>query len=317
MLSDLNSPRSLIIYTTNSSLAEMFVYDTIKAKAKANKNTIIDVKDKKSFENMLEMILFEPMMVDKWIFNIYYKGVRSQFEKLKKNLQLCETAYFLVNCEKYADFKKAVTGVSCTELYLNSLKHSDIYTLFSTYLSADLQRHLANNYSAEKCFELYNYFIDGGKPLENKKALEGVIGLGESSVKDLILDLVKDYKGTERSTKIHIRKRINDLSYLITVYQPRSLQNFLVSEVKNMLEIKQLYLMGILYNDIDKERLPESSDYSKLSRYRWVFDKIKTTPVQRFVYLLQCLHSGVWSSESDVALFLYSYFSGREDYSKF
>lgn len=313
MLADLIKPKNIVVLSTNSSLAEIYVYDALKYKSNAIKDSIMQVKDKKSFATMLEKISFEPMMASKWLFEIDFKSVRALFLKYKENLERCDTAYFLVKCEKYPDFLKAKEKIACTPMYLHKLKGLDASFLFSSKLSTELQRYVCTNYGVEKCFELYNYFKDGGKSLSNKKEIQELLGTGESSVIDFVFDLMKDYKGSKRSIKLQIAKRSKDLDFLVDSYGAKSVQNFIKSDVKNLIEVKQLYLEGILYDSISKERIPEGYDFSKLSRYNIYFDTISQTPIKRMIYLLSKIIEGQWRDKDDAFKFLYAYYLSRKD----
>lgn len=314
MLSDLLKPKSIVVLSTDSSLAEIYVYDTLKNKANSSKQAVIPVKDKKSFSDMLDKLAFEPMMADKWVFEIDYGAVKATYTKSKEILERCSTAYFLVKCDKYPDYLRAKEKISCTALYLNSLGALDLNFMFSGYLSRDLQRYLGKNYGVERCFELFNYFRNGGNPIENKNQIKEILGLGESSTKEFAFSLLSDYKGTRRSIKTQIRNKSKDISFLVESYGARKLQNFIISDIKRMLEIKQLYLEGILYDSVSKDRVPESYDFNKLRRYNLMFNDIVETPIERFLFLLKKLKNGYWKSSADALSFLYSYYNERQDY---
>lgn len=313
MLSDLLKPRSIVVLSTDSSLAELYVYDALKYKANSSKQAVIQVKDKKSFDSMLEKLAFEPMMANKWVFEIDFSSVRTAFLKNKEILEKSDNAFFLVKCPKYVDFVKAKEKISCTSLYLHSLRSEDMGFLFSGYLSKELQRYVSFNYGAEKCFELLKYFQDSKKQVNNKKEIQEILGTGESSTKEFVLALMKDYKGTERSVKLQLKNKSADLDFLLDSVGVRSLQNFMVSDLKSMFSIKQLYLEGVFYDSISKHNLPEGYDFDKLKRYNLFFDEIVETPWKRFIFLLSELKKDFWKSNEDAFNFLYHYYSTRQD----
>ena len=313
MLSELLNPKSIIVLSTDSSLAELYVYDALKYLANSSKQAVIQVKDKKSFDLMLEKLSFDPMMADKWVFEIEFSSVKSAFLKNKKAFETVDNAFFLVKCTKYPDFLKAKDEISCTALYLHRLSYIDCDFLFSGYLSKDLQRYICNNYGVERCIELFNYFQDGGKRLESRKEIQELLGTGESSTKEFVISLLKDYKGSQRSIRTQIRNKSKDLEFLLGFVGSRSLQNFMVSDIKNMIEIKQLYLEGIFYDKIKKVGVPESYDVEKLMKYQSFFDELVEIPLKRFLFLLKSLKVGYWGSNEDAFNFLYRYYLTRRD----
>ncbi len=312
MLSDLLKPKSVIILSTNSSLAEIYVYDVIKYKANASKQGVIDVKDKKSFNDMLEKISFEPMMADKWVFKLTYKSIRAQFEKNKKIFEKCDNAFFLVECEKYTDFLKAKRGISCTEVYIHQVRGLDRNFLFGGYLSESLQSFVSKGYGAEKCFELYHYLQDGNPVPKSKKEIQDILGVSESSTRDFVFSLLKDFKGTERSRRIQIRSKCKDMNFLLTQNSPRSLYNFISYDLMSILQIKQLYINGDLYDSVTSN-LPEGYDYNRLSRYNRYFDSIVETPVERILITLKVLKEYFWWRDEDVFAFIYRYYSTNQE----
>lgn len=313
MLSELLKPKSVVVLSTNSSLAELYVYDALKYKANSSKQAVIQIKDKKSFDSMLEKLSFEPMMASKWVFEIDFSSVRSAFLKNKNVFEKSDNAFFLVKCQKYPDFLKAKEGIACTSLYLHSIRGIDADFLFSAYLSKDLQRYLSNNYGAEKCFELYNYFLDGGKPILDKKGIQEQLGTGESSTKDFIISLLKDYKGTKRSIKMQLQRKTKDLEFLLDAIGYKSLQSFMASDLKNMIAVKQLYLEGVFYDSITKHSIPDGYDFEKLIRYNAFFDEIVSIPLKRFIFLLSEIKGSYWRSNEDAFNFIYHYFNTRQD----
>lgn len=312
MLSDLLKPKSVIILSTNSSLTEIYVYDAIKYKANASKQGVIEVKDKKSFNDMMEKIAFEPMMADKWVFQIKYKSVKGSFEKNKRVFEKCDTAYFLVECEKYPDYLKAKRGISCTEIYVHQIRGLDRNFLFGGYLSEALQSFVSKGYGAEKCFELYNYLRDGNPAPKTKSEVQEILGVSESSTRDFVFSLLRDYKGTERSKRIQIRNKSRDMSFLLSQNSVRSLYNFISYDLMSIIQIKQLYINGDLYDSVTS-KLPEGYDYNRLSRYNRYFDNIIEIPVERILYTLRVLKESFWWKEEDAFAFIYRYYNVRQD----
>ena len=80
---------------TNSNLAEIYVYDILRAKCRADSESIYRIEKATDFKEMLELVGMQPYLADKWLFIVNYSKLKSNV-KNKIGILESETACFLI-----------------------------------------------------------------------------------------------------------------------------------------------------------------------------------------------------------------------------
>jgi len=295
-----------------ASIAEMFVYDTLKETCKASLDSVITVSSKSEFKSMLELVNMDSMLADRWLVVLDYSKLKSQCNTLKGLFDL-DTTIFMVKVANYKDYKEFKELIkTCNDLYLSILRYADISFLLGEYISnGKVLDFVAKSYARdpEKIFELRQKLKEGTK-VENPKDVTKLIGESASSLAQFAFLLLADPPTTARGYSMVYRKRIQMADSLIETFGVGKFKNFLTATVKDILDIKVLYLQGKLYRSI--RDLPEGFDEKRLSRYNWSLTRITDEiPYNRLVKLYWLLKdSGYWRSKKDLLDFIYKYYGG-------
>lgn len=296
---------------TSSNLAEIYVYDELKSICGATVESVVDVNSKSTFQNMLELVNMQPLLADKWLFVIIYKGGIKQLVKKYEGIFQTETARFLVKVENYKDFKE-FKGVirNANDLYLNVIRHDDIAFMLNGYkLSSNVIEFVEKSYyrDPEKVFILAKELANGAVVSNNRDVVR-ICGESSGSIARFAMLLLNEMPSSENGLKRVYSKRVKILVDLCESFGTRSTYNFLVAALKDILNIKILYLQGIIYDSI--RDLPEVYDEKKLSRYnmylkRIIQDLTYENILRLYVALCKCDR---WRNPQDGVLFLYNYY---------
>lgn len=303
--------KTVHMVTTGFSIAEMYVYDTLKSICKATVDSVLEVNSKASFSEMLEMVNIQPYLADRWLIVIEYKKVKALIKKYRGAFE-SETSRFLIKVSNYREFKEFKELVpSVNDIYLSRLGYKDIAYLLNDYsISQSVLDFIVKSYSRspDKVFVLRDE-LEKGLKIKDSKDVVRVCGESASSVNHFVFLLLAKPPAKSAVSRV-CKKRVQVANILLSVYGAQTLRNFLISSVRDIMHIKQLYIQGIIYNSI--RNIPECFDESKLSRYsmylRTISDEI---PMSRIINLFVSLcNSGVWSKENDVIEFIYKYYEG-------
>lgn len=315
MISDLeNLDMPVHLVQSNSSMADIYIHDTLRRVYNASVDSVITVDDKRSVAYMFELLNLMPYNADKWIFEINWKKAGKYIPK-NSDVFKSETSVFVINVEYYKDFKE-VNGFlkSCNQLYLSFIKHGDVkYLLRECDLTEKLKDFVAYTYAREpeKIFTLRKEMLEGGKEILNQKDIVKLLGASASSVLNFVLLLLNDGPKTERGEKMVYRKRVQTGLDLINAYGVSTFRNYLNSTVYDLLQLKILYLEGVVYDRV--RDLPDGYDEKKLSRYGYCLNKIEHeipyNKLLRLYSILQSKENKRWYSEEDFLSFIYSYYS--------
>lgn len=296
---------------TSSNLAEIYVYDELKSICGATVESVVDVNSKSTFQNMLDLVNMQPLLADKWLFVIIYKGGIKQLVKKYEGIFQTETARFLVKVENYKDFKE-FKGVirNANDLYLNVIRHDDIAFMLNGYkLSSNVIEFVEKSYyrDPEKVFILAKELANGAVVSNNRDVVR-ICGESSGSIARFAMLLLNEMPSSENGLKRVYSKRVKILVDLCESFGTRSTYNFLVAALKDILNIKILYLQGIIYDSI--RDLPEVYDEKKLSRYnmylkRIIQDLTYENILRLYVALCKCDR---WRNPQDGVLFLYNYY---------
>lgn len=295
---------------TSSNLAEIYVYDTLKSACGATIDSVVEVTNKATFTNMLELVNMQPLLADKWLFVISYKSVRQLVKKYEGIFQ-SDTAMFLIKVENYKDFKE-FKGIikNINDLYLNTIGYSDVSFLLQGYkLSNNMIEFVAKSYyrDPEKVFILQKE-LSNGATINSNKDIVKICGESTGTVARFAMLLLNEMPSTSSGLKKVFNLRVKILVDLCDSFGPRSTYNFLCSTLKDILNIKILYLQGVIYDSI--RDLPECYDEKKLSRYnmylkRIVQDLTYENILRLYIALSSC---DSWRSTQDGVMFLYKYY---------
>ena len=91
-LQGISLDNSITLLFTNSSKAEMYVYDKIKEACSATRESVYEIGTKKDFMDMLELINLQPFLAEKWIFILDYKKAVKAMCKAQKGVLRAETS---------------------------------------------------------------------------------------------------------------------------------------------------------------------------------------------------------------------------------
>ena len=313
-LKDLSSKHNVHLLYTNSNLAEMYVYDKLKEVCKADSESIIRVENKSSFREMLETLNMQAYFAEKWLIILDYHKV-SGIIKSNKNIFKAENACFLVLVSNYKEFKEfSELDISLNKMYLSILRYKDIMYLFNgTDVAQKYLDHVSRSYSRdpEKVFTLYREVVSGYK-ISSIKDINNICGQSSSSISRFAMLLLKDPPVTVKGLSITLRNRVKLAEDLMDAYGISYFRNLLMATVKDILDIKVLYLSGVIYKNV--QELPNGYDEKRLSKYNMYLDSIeRVIPYSRIVNLyLSLKKEGVWKNKLNFLDFIYMYYSAKE-----
>lgn len=296
----------------DSGKLDMFIYNTLKKSTGGNKDTIIYVNKKSDIEEMSDLALVMPMQADQWLFIINYDKVKRHRRKIielikKKNI----SSKYLVSFSKYVDFKKfnEDLGSIANPMYLKNLNLTDVRFLFRKYrFDKDLFQFIFYSYRSEveKMMSLLS-FLETGHLIKSRKDVTDLVGVSTGSVQHFIFQLLGKKPLSEKSQKTVLKNRVNTLTELSKVYGVRSLKGILTNSVKDILDIKSLYLNGVIYKTIDN--IPEGYVATRLLKYKPFYAKILDISYMRILDLYLLLYNErSWNSEVEMYQFIYTYY---------
>lgn len=296
----------------DSGKLDMFVYNTLKKSTNGNKDTIIYVNKKSDIEEMSDLSLVMPMQADQWLFIINYDKVKRHRKKIielikKKNI----SSKYLVSFSKYIDFKKFNDdlGSIVNSMYLKNLSLADVRFLFRKYrFDKDLFQFIFYSYRSEveKMMSLLS-FLETGHLIKSRKDVTVLVGVSTGSVQHFIFQLLGKKPLSDKSQKTVLKNRVNTITELAKVYGVRSLKGILTNTVKDILDIKSLYLNGVIYKTIDN--IPEGYVATRLLKYKPFYAKILDISYVRILDLYLLLYNErSWNSEVEMYQFIYTYY---------
>lgn len=300
---------------SNSSLADIYVYDTLKELCKATLESVINVESRADFKVMLELVNMQSYLSDKWLFVINYSKVKGLC-KSHKGIFGIKSAVFLIKVKNYKEFKEFKELIpTCNDLYLPIMRKNDVAYLFKDLdISQKVLNFVATSYSrdSEKIFELRKELLNGVE-IEDQRSVVKLLGVSTGSVNKVIFLLLANPPSTEKGFSRVFKKRVQVCTDLINAYGTRSLRNFMLATTKDILQIKTLYMQGVIYKSI--RDLPEQFDEKRLSKYNYYLETIENEiPYERIMKLYLLLQEDkVWYSAQDVLSFLYKYYGGVSD----
>lgn len=308
----ISEDRNVHLITTNSSMAEMYVYDVLKKSCNATLESVYEINKRSEFQAMIEIINMQPYMADKWLFILEYDKVKALIKQYIHIFDI-DSACFLVKCKKYADFKEFKDMYKkVNDLYLSVIRSGDVQFLLKDFqLSPNMVDFIGKSYyrDPEKIFILIKE-LKNGLELKSSKDVVKVCGASSSSVVSFTFLMLNKPPETKKGLSKVLKKRIQVANDLIAAYGISSFKNFLTASVKDILDIKTLYMEGIIYKTI--RDLPDCYDEKKLSRYNIYLNKILfEIPYDMVLNLYFALKkSGKWYNKLSMIEFIYDYYGG-------
>lgn len=308
-----SAEKNVHMLLTSSNLIELYVYDKIRDFCKASRDeSIYEANTVREFRDIIDLVNLYPMQSNKWLFIIDYSKIKREVEK-NKGIFESVSSCFLIRVSKYKDFKDFKEFYpKVNDLYLSVIRRNEVMYLLDGYgLSQKLVDFVAKSYyrDPEKVFTLKKA-LDSGSRVSTQKDIVSICGSSAGSINHFIMLLLAPKPTTEKGSKTVYHNRISIGLELIDTYGISSVYNFLVSGVKDLIQIKTLYLRGVIYDSI--RDLPPGFDEKKLSRYSIYLRKIKEeiSYSSLMSLYLALKENGKWFSYLDMIKFLYDYYGG-------
>ena len=277
----------------DSGKLDLLVYNLLKNACGGNKDTIFYVNKKSDVEEMLDLSLIMPYGAEQWLFIVNYNKVKRHRRKLIEFIKAkTVSSKVLVSFDKYADFKKFNDdlGSLVNSMYLKTLRKDDMAFLFrDTKLGKDLKEFVFYSYRSEveKVMSILEH-LENGQSIKNRKDITELVGVSTGSVQHFIFQLLGAPPKSEKSRE-------------------RGIKTILTNSVKDILDIKTLYLSGVVYKTLSN--IPEGYDSKRLLRYRVFFGKIVDIDYSRILELYMLLYNErAWQSEVELFKFIYVYY---------
>lgn len=313
MLKDIRDEgKNVHILYADSSLIEMFVYDTLKDVCAANLESIITVESTSGLNDMVDLVNINPFLARKWLFVIDYKKVKKQVLKMKNMFLGSDTSCFLFKVSNYKEFKELRdtfgAGVA-NDMYLAYMSYKDVTWLLQGYeLPQGLVDYVAKSYSRdpEKIMILIKE-MNNGLHISDKRGIVDVCGESTGSIISFVLSLLNIKISSKKGMKLSIAKKSKEAISLARLYGSSSFRNFVLATLKDIIYIKEMYLNGDIYDTI--RDVPDCFDEKRLLRYKVYLRSIivlNMSDVTRLYVLIA--KSGSWHQEIDVMSFLYDYY---------
>lgn len=306
--------KNVHLLVTNSNLADIYVYDTLKERCDATLESIYNIEKVSDIGIMKELVGMEPYMSDRWLFIVDYSKLKKSIKEISGIFE-ADTSIFLIKVKGYADFKEfKELYPRCNDVYLSMIRRNDILYLFNDIkISSKCLDFVCKSYmrEPEKVFMLRKEMLNGYEVSKDHDIIK-LCGASSGSVVSFALGLLSSNPKSKKGFDMVMRNKVLQTEDMIDAYGIRSFRNFLVSSVRDIMDIKILYLQGVIYNSI--RDLPEIYDERKLSRYNYCLGKIIETQYDDIMRLYLILKSsGMWIAKSDVMSFLYNYYGGKLD----
>lgn len=295
---------------TSSSLADMYVYDSLKELCGGNSESVIDVDTRAAFLNMLDLVNLQPLQAIRWLFVLKYKPLKGLFKKYAGVFASASSSCFLIRVENYKDFKdckEVLNGVN--DIYLASIRQKDVQYLLSGYkISPKVVDFVARTYSKEpeKVFILREKLAEG-EEVDKPRQVVAICGESAGSIVRFAISLLDKHPNTLLGLKKVYSNRLKTYHELIEAFGVRSTYNFFVATVKDLLDIKILYMNGVIYDSI--RELPEAYDEKRLSKYSGQLRTITQTLLyDEIIWLYMQLINTKWVTQNDGIQFIYDYY---------
>lgn len=330
-LADLERRRGqykVVLLQTPADKLSLFLYDKIKEEYGCTQNTIIDVKDKSDIAQVKEVAYVDSFISDKWLVTVDFSKDKSM-GLLKELLPImCEssTIVFFCTTNNYRTFKtlsdsfKKAGITEVVSFYLTRLNSADFQYLYNAHVTS--QNKLSKNlYTA--VYQGYNSNVSAvmdlftelrnGVVFESSREVADVCGVGNNSVENFVLSLLKPPSQSEQGTKTVLKNRLKAGFDLASVYGFGKLHSYMVNCVSCLRDVKVLRVSGAVYKNLIN--LPNGYDEAKLARYQRYIWRLNEIPLSRILRLAIFLEAKLsWNRDLDFIHFIYAYLSDEMRY---
>lgn len=314
-LSSVSINKHLLLST--SGKIDIYVHDTLKKTYNASIDSIYKIESKQDYNSMLELVSIQPYLSDKWVFEIDYKKVK-KFIFNKIGIFESETSCFCFLVQNYREFKEVKKELKeCNDLYLPIIRRADsMFMMEGLEVSEKIKSFVATSYSRDpECVFTFCENIRNGMEVNSQKDVVKMLGASSGSVVNFAMLLLADPPTTERGLKMVYRKRVQLGHDLCNAYGCSSFRNFLSSTIYDLLQIKILYLQGVIYDKV--KGIPEQFDEKKLSKYSFQLDRVINNVSYEKLAKLYCMlqekDNKVWYTPNNMVEFIYKYYGGVTD----
>lgn len=273
------SVSNIIIYS-NSAILQNVLNKKLKEVYKIERYATKYANDSATLKVAKNETYTPPFSSDMWYVDINCDKIPiKELEKALNSVSFAAVNVYWVS--NYATYKKLIDseivkkqGVFCCKLYTGRVAPEDISYIQNLMLPEEkrlpkrLLDYLKKNYTYDvsSVCELFDKIMQDEEVVTTEDIIE-LVGIGGNTVDSFVMKLLTSNPKTEKGLKKaveHSLVLLNDLSY---TYNYNSLRNFIRNAVNNILEIKQLQVMG-RYTTVRKE-IPETGFNEKgISRYR-------------------------------------------------
>lgn len=316
--SDLSSVEKTIhIMMSGSGKADIYAHDTLRKVHDVAIDCVYRIENKKDFANMVELSVIQPYSSGKWLFEILYSKVKGSV-KVSKGIFESDTSVFMFIVDRYSDYKELKELLdNVNDIYTPIVRRDDVYYLFRDInISEKVLGFVASSYSreTESIFSLREMMLQGTE-VNTQRDVVRLIGASSGSVTSFIVSLLSGKPKTTKGLKKVIRSRIQMGKDLCDAYGVSSFRNFVSSGLYDMIQIKLLYMNGVVYDSFSD--IPDVFDEKKLKRYKYYLDRIKLEfSYNDLVYLynkIQEPENRRWYSVADMARFVYGLYVEVEE----
>lgn len=294
---------SAIIVYTNSVVLQTLIKRKIKERFEIGKNLTKYASSNASLKEACNETFTPPFGGGTWLVDIQADKIGvGEIAKYLNNITTASISILWFT--NYSQYKKiidleAVKKLSryCFCLYAGKLLPEDMSYIQNEMLPEEkrlpkkLMLYLQKNYTYDvdsvcKIFQM----ISQGEEIKTSKDIINKVGIGGNTIDSFVMKLLttnpKTEKGLKKATE-KILMLLNDLSYS---YNYKTIKNFMRSCISNIIDIKQLQMMG-KYSSSIKE-IPEKGFNEdrilKLKRYEYII--LNDLNMGRILNLYMCLN---------------------------
>lgn len=325
------TPRVLFMVTSFDEVAD-YVSDAYRGSLGMEEGSPFSevqvvLKGKKSVTYLREAATAPPWTAKYWMVTGEYSQAKGAMKDLKKYLENPENMKILIRFQRreYMEAKKLAQSLNIPLYWGDSMRQDDIHLVLQKYtksgkLSQNALKYVTKGYysSPQKVIQLTEYLDKGDSPVMTPADVREAVGYPAQRLNIIVDKLLKAYqqgseaknglkkKPTSATTRT-MREVYQDVLETSKIYnRPNSLRIALEKVVLDYIDIQDLYMKGLIYNDL-KNDLKEAGVYEEYwANLRWYSRRIEDvwgTP-PGVLLLLGSKLSKPWRTEADVIRFL-------------
>lgn len=274
----------LLIYARDIENLETLACRSIRKTFDIDNKYWYNIESQKDLEAKRGIINITPLEGTKW--GLYIDGDKIETKVLESFCsQVFDTCLLIVHTSSYGVIKRlqAAKGITalgryCSTVWGNKLSGRDIRLLADIYdveLKKPLFDFLLKRYCrCPKEVVLLMQSMHSGYEVESERDIINLIGLGDISIANWLIDVMRTRPKNAKSRRLTLGKRIIYLDNLSSGLDDgyATVQNFLLSTLDGFIDIKVNIITGNV-NVLDGNKPPErfndkrKSRYERLSRY--------------------------------------------------